>query len=75
MNRVDDHETADSPAVYLKAVELSIALNHHLFDTIYHAAVLLHPNAVFITADDRYRAKGEHLGRMLALSLWKNVFH
>lgn len=70
-----DHEPADSSAVYLKAVELSIALNHHMFDTMYHAAALLHPSAVFVTADDRYRVKGAHLGRVLALPLWRNIFH
>jgi predicted nucleic acid-binding protein len=70
-----DHESADSFALYQKAVELSIQLNHHLFDTIYHAAALLHPNAVFVTADDRYLKKGEHLGRLLALPLWRNIFH
>lgn len=70
-----DHEPADSSAVYQKGIELSIQLNHHLFDTIYHAAALLRPNAVLVTADDRYRKKGEPLGRILALPLWRNVFH
>ena len=70
-----DHELADSEAIYRKAMELSIELNHHLFDTIYHAAALLHPNAVFVTADDRYRAKGARLGRILALPLWRNILH
>lgn len=70
-----DHDSADSSAVYQKAVELSIQLNHHLFDTIYHAAALLHPSAVLVTADDRYRKKGEYMGRIVTLSLWRHVFH
>ena len=69
-----DHEIADSPAVYLKAVEMAIELGHHLFDTMYHAAAITHPNAVLITADNRYRAKGEPMGRILPLPLWERIF-
>ena len=69
-----DHEIADSPAVYLKAVALAIELGHHLFDTMYHAAALTHPNAMLITADERYRAKGDDLGKILPLPLWERVF-
>ena len=50
-----------------------IELGHHLFDTMYHAAAITHPNAVLITADNRFRAKGEPMGRILPLpqpALW-----
>lgn len=70
-----DHESADSLALYQRGIELSIELDHHLFDTVYHAAALLHPNAFFVTADDLYRRKGQHLGRILALPQWRNIFH
>ena len=50
-----DHSEAAGSAVYLKAVQLSIQLDHHLFDTIYHAAALTHPSATLITADEQYR--------------------
>ena len=68
-----DHETADSPAVFLKAVQTSVTLDHHLFDTIYHAAALSHPNAVLITSDVRYLKKAAPLGRILSLSAWRQV--
>ncbi|MBJ6727401.1 type II toxin-antitoxin system VapC family toxin [Geomesophilobacter sediminis] len=68
-----DYRLADADAVYLKAIELSIQLDHHLFDTIYHAAALLHPQATFVTADEKYRAKGERLGRILPLVSWKDA--
>lgn len=70
-----DYESADSLEIHSKAVEMSIELNHHLFDTLYHAAALLHPNAVFVTADERYRNKGMHLGRVLSLPDWRNLLH
>ncbi|WP_409409595.1 hypothetical protein AAE485_04075 [Acidithiobacillus ferriphilus] len=32
---------------------------HHLFDTLYHALALLHPEAVLVTADRRYFVKAQ----------------
>jgi predicted nucleic acid-binding protein len=69
-----DHTEAAGSSVYLKAVQLSIQLNHHLFDTIYHAAALTHPSATMITADEKYRIKAESLGRVLSLKRWGEVF-
>lgn len=60
--------------MYLKAVQLSVQLNHHLFDTIYHAAALTHPSAILITADEKYRLKAASLGRMLPLKRCEEVF-
>jgi predicted nucleic acid-binding protein len=60
--------------VYLKAVQLAASLNHHLFDTLYHAAALTHSSAVLITADEKYRLKAHTLGRILPLTSWKEVF-
>ena len=68
-----DHTEAVGSGVYLKAVQLSIQLNHHLFDTIYHAAALTHPSATLITADEKYRIKAAHLGRVLSLKNWREV--
>lgn len=39
--------------LYLRAAEFSHRLNHHLFDTLYHA-VALENGAVLVTADERY---------------------
>ena len=69
-----DHTTASGARVYLKAVQLAVSLNHHLFDTLYHAAALTHPSAVLITADEKYRLKAHTLGRILPLTTWKEVF-
>lgn len=69
-----DHGEASGSSAYLKAVQLSIQLGHHLFDTIYHAAALTHPSAILITADEKYRIKAEPLGRVLPLKRWGGVF-
>lgn len=69
-----DHGEATGSALYLKAVQLSIQLGHHLFDTIYHASALIHPSATLITADERYRIKAEPLGRVLSLKRWREVY-
>src|ERR1035437_2201153 len=57
-----DYVEASGSALYLKAVQLSIQLGHHLFDTIYHASALIHPSATLITSDERYRTKAESVG-------------
>ncbi len=68
-----DFEKAESPAVFLKAVQIAVALGHHLFDAMYHAAALTHPNAVLVTSDNRYLHKATALGRILPLSRWEEV--
>jgi predicted nucleic acid-binding protein len=69
-----DYTEAAGSALYLKAVQLSTQLNHHLFDTIYHASALIHPSASLITADEKYRNKAEPLGRVLPLNRWRDIF-
>jgi predicted nucleic acid-binding protein len=69
-----DHTHASGVKVYLKATQLAVSLQHHLFDTIYHASALMHPSAVLITADEKYRLKAQALGRILPLAGWKEVF-
>lgn len=48
------------------ALDLSVRLNHHLFDTLYHAVALDTPGATFITADRRYfdKARASGLGQI-----------
>lgn len=54
-----------SPTVaYTRAIALACQLNHHLFDTLYHAVALSIPGAVLVTADRRYFAKAQHLGQI-----------
>jgi predicted nucleic acid-binding protein len=58
----------DTPTVYLTACELARSLNHHLFDTLYHAVALEAPNAALITADEHYYRKGAVRGSITLLS-------
>ena len=45
-------ESVESPAIYATAVDLSIHLGRHQFDTLYHAAAMCTEGATLITADD-----------------------
>lgn len=56
----------DNWEVYLRAAKMSISLNHHLFDTLYHAVALEH-GAEFITADKKYFNKARNLGSITLL--------
>lgn len=56
----------DSPALYRLAIALSQRLQHHLFDTLYHA-VALEEDATLITADERYHKKAARAGNVLLL--------
>lgn len=66
------YRVADSPPLYRRSAALSISLQHHLFDTLYHAAALLHPSAILVTADERYFRKASHLGRITLLADWQH---
>ncbi|MFN5348127.1 MAG: type II toxin-antitoxin system VapC family toxin [Polaromonas sp.] len=58
-----------SPTVaYGRAIELARQLDHHLFDTLYHAVALSIPGAVLVTADRRYFTKAQHLGQIAWLA-------
>lgn len=54
--------------VYRTACDLSLALDHHLFDTLYHAVALHVPDAVLLTADERYYRKAWPRGRIMRLA-------
>jgi predicted nucleic acid-binding protein len=55
--------------IYKRASRLAAALNHHLFDTLYHA-VALERDATLVSADGPYLRKAEHLGAIMALQAW-----
>jgi predicted nucleic acid-binding protein len=57
----------ESLAIYATACDLAISLNHHLFDTLYHAVALHEPNATLITADRRYYDKAKSIGQITLL--------
>ncbi len=69
-----DYHDADSEAVLQHAGRLAVALGHHLFDTLYHAAALSQPDAVLVTADERYFNKAAALGRIVRLRDWPAWF-
>ena len=52
------------------AGRLAVTLNHHLFDTLYHATALSQPNAALVTADERYFSKAAALGQIVRLRDW-----
>ena len=60
-------ETVASRAAYRRAAEISTALNHHLFDTLYHA-VALEEGATLVTADEAYFTKAKGLGAIERLA-------
>ena len=59
---------AEEPAIYQQAIRLSIDLNHHLFDTLYHAVALETNSSILVTADNVYFEKAKHLGRIKLLA-------
>lgn len=57
-----------TPDVYFTACELARDLNHHLFDTLYHAVALNLPDGVMVTADKRYYDKAMAKGKIILLA-------
>lgn len=58
--------TVTSNAMLNRALSLSRQLDHHLFDTLYHA-VALEEGATLITADRRYFEKAQIAGSVVLL--------
>ena len=58
-------EVSEGPGIYATAVELSIQLDQHLFDTLYHATALETDGATLVTADSRYYANAKGIGRIM----------
>lgn len=66
--RALDFTVCGADRLYPYTAELAMQLKHHAFDTLYHAAALLTPNAVLVTADQTYFKKAESLGQIELLS-------
>jgi predicted nucleic acid-binding protein len=62
-----DIPIVQSAHVYATACKLSRELDHHLFDTLYHAVALSLDDAVLVTADERYYKKASRRGRLVLL--------
>ena len=58
----------EGKALYVRACKLAQELDHHVFDTLYHAVALDVPDAVLITADERYYDKAHCLGQIVRLA-------
>lgn len=69
-----DMRWVESTAVYLTACDLAVRLNHHLFDTLYHAVALHIPETTLVTADQRYYHKAQAVGQMSLLSALRLSF-
>lgn len=63
-----DNRREENSTVYGTAIKLSIRLNHHLFDTPYHATALHMPEAIDVTADRRHYDKAKDLGQIAFLA-------
>jgi len=62
-----DIPIVQSAHVYRTACKLAKDLDHHLFDTLYHAVALSLDDAVLVTADERYYKKASRRGRVVLL--------
>ncbi|MBS3952113.1 MAG: type II toxin-antitoxin system VapC family toxin [Methylomicrobium sp.] len=62
-----DFHRVETSKSYATACSLSIELNHHTFDTLFHAVALETPGTTLITADEKYYRKAQSLGRILLL--------
>jgi predicted nucleic acid-binding protein len=54
--------------IYATAVGLSVHLQQHVFDTLYHATALHAPGATLITADPRYYRRAREKGCITLLA-------
>jgi predicted nucleic acid-binding protein len=61
-------------AVFKRASRIAHDLDHHLFDTLYHA-VALENDCTLITADNRYFLKARSLGGVVRLVNWRGSAH
>ena len=58
----------NSHDVYRQACRLAIELNHHMFDTLYHAVALTQRDVTLVTADRRYYQKARKHGAIALLA-------
>jgi len=58
----------NSVDVYRRACALAVELDHHVFDTLYHAVALDLRDATLVTADRRYYRKARRHGAIALLA-------
>jgi len=54
--------------IYRQACALAVELDHHVFDTLYHAVALTQRDITLVTADRRYYQKARKKGAIALLS-------
>ena len=64
--------TVSEVDVYRQAAAFAQELDHHLFETLYHA-VAVETGAVLVTADERYWRKARHLTGIVTLAGWERA--
>lgn len=64
--------TAGDSGILRTGTRLARQLDHHLFDTLYHA-VALERGGVLVTADGRYARKAHHVGSVVELRHWSTL--
>lgn len=57
-----------SVEAFVRAAELAVELEHHMFDTLYHAVALGVKGGVLVTADEKYFRKASHVGGIVRLA-------
>jgi len=62
-----DWQVLETPELYREAMRLSDALDHHLFDTLYHAVARCQPETILVSADRRYVRKASGLNGICLL--------
>jgi predicted nucleic acid-binding protein len=65
-------EIWDDLATHLRASSLSTSMNHHYYDTLYHA-VAFEAGATLVTTDEHYFRKSGHLGNIALLPTWATI--
>lgn len=54
--------------IYRRACALAVELDHHVFDTLYHAVALTQRDIILVTADRRYYQKARKKGAIALLT-------
>lgn len=63
--------TDDGIEIMNRACRLALASGQHVFDTLYHAVALETPDAVYVTADERYLRAVRGQSGVVSLKAWQ----
>jgi predicted nucleic acid-binding protein len=66
-------DVAESLPIYERAGQLSVQLQQHVFDTLYHAVALETEGCALVTADARYLRQAAATGRIVELARWRGA--